>query len=101
MIKRLSNKLRVAGLEDNLVKELDLSSASANWLARLGCDIAKRQGLDLLALRGTLQVSLLVNLLQENGYRSLLDTLGKDNPRVAERLQQLSRQPATVTACAA
>ena len=100
MINRLSTKLRVAGLEDNLAKELELTSATANWLARLGCDIAERQGLELLALRGTLQVSLLVNLLHENGYQQMLETLAQDNAKVGERLQQVSREPATMARAA-
>ena len=86
MIKRLEQKLRIAGLEDNLVLELGLRPGTANWLARLATDIATQCGIDLAAMHRPAQLEQFFQLLKRSGYDDLLDAVAADAPLFAARL---------------
>ena len=89
MIKRFSRKLRVAGLEDRLQNEMQLLPASSKWLVQMGCDIAQQRGIDLMALKGRVQLNLLFNMLSEDGHDGLLKSLAAQQPEFGEHLAQL------------
>ena len=86
MIKRLNKKLRMAGLEDSLVAQLGLEPGSSAWLARLACDVADKNGVDLLEFRGPARISQLLWQLEGAGYQELLDRMAADAPTFAQSL---------------
>ncbi len=86
MIKRLDKKLRMAGLEDSLVAQLGVAAGSSAWLARLGCDVSRKNGVDLLASRGPAQIAQLLWQLERAGYQELLDRMAADTPTLARSL---------------
>jgi hypothetical protein len=91
MIRRFSNKLRIAGLEDSLRHEMCLKASTAKWLAYLAYETAEKQGIDLLSLKGRIQLNLLFSLMRENGFDTLLDILCADQPEFAQRLAQMTK----------
>ncbi len=87
MIKRLNKKLRMAGLEDSLVTQLGLEQGSASWLARLGCDVAFKDGVELLDFRGPAQITQLLWQLERAGYGALLDQMAATAPVLGRSLE--------------
>jgi hypothetical protein len=87
MIKRLNKKLRMAGLEDSLVAHLGLEPGSASWLARLGCDVAEKDGVELLEFRGPAQITQLLWQLDRAGYNELLDRMAAQAPVLGRSLE--------------
>ena len=86
MIKRLDRKLRMAGLEDSLVAQLGLEPGSASWLARLGCDVACKDGDEQLDFRGPAQIAQLLWQLERAGYSALLDQMADTAPVLGRSL---------------
>jgi hypothetical protein len=87
MIKRLYEKLRMTGLEDALSLQLGIEQNTANWLARMGADVARRESFDLLALERGEQLAQMFTRLQQAGYGELLDRVAGDAPALAARMK--------------
>lgn len=86
MIKHLGQKLRTAGLADNLIYDLELRPGTAHWLARLGIEVAEGQNRPLAALKGPAQLDAFFTALKMAGYHDLLDAIAADAPLFAARL---------------
>ena len=86
MITRFKNKLRLAGLEDRLQRELALSKSASDWLCRLARDCAEQQGLDLLSVRADVIADAVFWQLERGGHTDLLDRLAQGNPQLSARL---------------
>ncbi len=88
MITRFKKKLRMAGLEDRLQGELDLSTATSAWLCRMAKDCAQQNGLDLLSVRADVVADSVFWQLERGGHADVLDKLAVDNERLSDRLAQ-------------
>ena len=86
MIKRLDKKLRMAGFEDTLQVSLGVGGNTASWLARLAYDIAKEDGIDLLAFRGPALLTQFFRQLDRADYGVLLDRISDEAPAFAAGL---------------
>ncbi len=86
MITRFKKKLRMAGLEDRLQRELGLSQGASDWLCRLARDCAQQNGLDLLSVRADVVADSVFWQLERGGHAGLLDRLAEDNPQLSAKL---------------
>ncbi|NQY02304.1 MAG: hypothetical protein HRT76_03405 [Halieaceae bacterium] len=87
MMKRFRKKLRMAGLEDSLRHELNLSSSASEWLCRLAQDCGRQHGLDILSVRADVLTDTVFWQLERSGHQDLLNRLAADNERFSHRLE--------------
>ena len=88
MINRFKKKLRLSGLEDVLQQDLQIPRSTSAWLARLGYDLAKQNGQDLLRTAPDVMTDRVFWLLERAGYSDLLDDLAANHYMANAELQR-------------